>query len=103
MADDRSISVDIAGGWYNQLLSEISVNRAFSNKVLELSDYFTSDDIIAHNYAIARDDGVMTRLKNNLAKKGEAIISPQDFESVLYILLENACLRNDDKEEKIYG
>ena len=33
MADDRSISVDIAGGWYNQLLSEIGVNRALSNKV----------------------------------------------------------------------
>ncbi len=97
MANERKIAVDIKGGWYNQLLYEINMNREFSNKVLELSDYYNSDAIIAHNDMIARDDRVITRLKNNLARTGEAIISPRDYED---ILLENACIRDDSKEEK---
>lgn len=99
MANDRRISVDIQGGWYNQLLHEIHINRDFSNKVLELSDYYDSDAVIAHNEMIARDDRVLTRLKNNLARTGEAIISPRDYEDILYILLENACVRDDGKED----
>ena len=98
MANERRISVDIKGGWYNQLLHEIRINRDFSNKVLELSDYSNSDAVIAHNEMIARDDRVLARLKNNLARTGEAVISPRDYEDILYILLENACVRDDGKE-----
>ena len=71
MANERRISVDIKGGWYNQPLHEIKINREFSEKVLELSDYYNSDAIIAHNEMIVRDDRVLTRLKNNLAKRLE--------------------------------
>ena len=99
MANERRISVDIKGGWYNQLLHEIKINREFSEKVLEFSYYYDSDAIIAHNDMIARDDRVLTRLKNNLARTGEAIISPSVYEDILYILLENACIRDDGREE----
>ena len=98
MGHERKVSVDIKGGWYNQLLHEIKQNRDFSNNVLEFSEYFNSDDIIAHNDMVARDDRVLTRLKNNLARTGEAIISPRDYEDILYILLENACIRDESKE-----
>lgn len=100
MANERRILVDIKGGWYNQLLHEIKINREFSEKVLELSDYYNSDAIIAHNEMIARDDRVLTRLKNNLARTGAAIISPCVYEDILYILLENAYVRDEGKEEQ---
>ena len=100
MANERRISVDIKGGWYNQLLHEIKINREFSENVLEFSDYYNSDEIIFHNDMIARDDRVLTRLKNNLARTGEAIISPSIYEDILYILLENACVRDEGKEEQ---
>ena len=102
MADPNFIRIDIAGGWFDQLVREIDKNRDFS--LLCANNSGTSDES-RHNFKsmAERDERVKAKLMKYTDSSGCARLYSSEYQEIFWILLENACLRNDDKEEKIYG
>lgn len=93
MENDNSVVVSIDAGWFDQLLTEIDLNKQYTELLAD--DYKGRS---AEDYAIAmnmkaRDDRVKTRLMLCSTNEGYAVIDKADYQDILFILLENSITR----------
>ena len=90
MENDTSVVISIDAGWFDQLLTEIDLNKRYTELLAkDYKDRSTEDYAIAMNMK-ARDDRVKTRLMLCSTSEGYAVIDKADYQDILFILLENS-------------
>ena len=93
MKNKNRILMKTSDGWFRQLLTEIYLNTRVSENILNHPEHFDYDAIINHHVLLKRNKRVLEYLSRKKGKE-EITISPEYFETILYILLENSTGRN---------
>lgn len=88
MADPNFIRIDIAGGWFDQLIKEIDRNRNFS---LLCANNPGASDESRHNFKCMaeRDERVKAKLMKYTDSNGCARLYRSEYQEIFWILLEN--------------
>lgn len=98
MSDPNFIKIDMSGGWFAHLLSEIDRNTAFLKLLLSLND--TSDETRTFcYYSIDRNERVKSKLLKYTDSSGCARLYRSEYQDIFYILLENTISYGSEKED----
>ena len=97
MGDPNFIRIDIAGGWFDQLIKEIDKNRDFS--LLCANNPDTSDESRYNFKCMAeRDERVKAKLMKYTDSSGCARLYRSEYQEIFWILLENLTVAPDKEE-----
>ena len=86
---DNEVKIHIPSGWISLLLSELDRNKSMISKVLA-HDYDHDDNYIEILRRMeARDERVKAALISNITSSDYVEINKNDYQDIIYILLEN--------------